>query len=239
MVNKKIALILALALSSPLMAQAEDLRVPNQDQSMRASLGEIRDQTNLHKMVDETAAVYAAIAKGSQREVPASVLKNTRCIAVLPGVMTGALIVGGTHGTGLVSCKDSDSKWSQPAPIAINQGSIGLQAGAKSADLALFFQSKESVQALKRGDFTLGTDISAVAGKYDTSADTSGAGVVVYSRTEGVFAGASINGSKISKDQSELASYYGKKVEYAALLEGRESPDISGYAQKLTNLFPR
>jgi lipid-binding SYLF domain-containing protein len=151
--------------------------------------------------------------------------------------MTGALFIGGTHGEGLASCRDSNDAWSQPAAISLNQGSIGLQAGAKSADLVLFFQDKGAVQALKRGNFALGTDVSAVAGNYDSSVDTSRAGVVVYTRTEGVFAGASVNGSKIGNDQKDLAGYYGKDVDYTALLEGRESPDSSGYTKKLTKLF--
>ena len=191
--NKKIALIVALAICCPLLGHAEDRLAQNQDTAARARMGEIKDQPRFHRMVDEASEVYGAIAKGPHGEVPASVLKNARCIAVLPNVITGALVVGGTHGEGLASCKDSDNRWSQPAPISLNQGSIGLQAGAKSADLVLYFQNNDAVQALKRGNFALGADISAVAGNFDSSVDTSKAGVVVYTRTEGLFAGASVN----------------------------------------------
>lgn len=236
--NGKLTVILALALCCPIAVRAEDQRAQNQDQSIRARMGEIKDQAGFHKMVDQATEVYSSIAKGSHGTVPASVLTNARCIAVLPNVITGALVVGGTHGEGFASCKDGGDKWSQLAPISLNQGSIGLQAGAKSADLVLFFQSKDAVQALKRGEFALGTDVSAVAGTYDSSIDTSKAGVVVYTRAEGLFAGASVNGSKIGKDDDELANYYGKKVDYTAMLEGKDSPDSAGYADKLTKLFP-
>lgn len=189
-------------------------------------------------MIDETSNAYSAIAKGEQREVPSSVLKNARCIAVLPNVITGAFVVGGTHGEGLASCKDSNNGWSKPAPISITQGSLGLQAGVKSADLVLFFQSQDAVRALKRGSFTFGADVSAVAGTYDSNIDTSNAGVVVFTRAAGLFAGASVNGSKVGKDEDQIANYYGKKMDFAALLESQESTDSSAYTQNLTRLFP-
>lgn len=97
---------------------------------------------------------------GSNGKVPESVLKHAKCIAILPNVITGAFVIGGTHGEGLASCKNTNDSWSQPVPITLNQGSIGLQAGAKSADIVLFFQSKDAVTALKRGNITLGADVS-------------------------------------------------------------------------------
>jgi len=234
--NKKIALILAFALTIPVVAGAEDKVAQNQQ--MRASMGVVTDRAGFQKMVDSSSEVYRSIASGPRGEVPSAILNNARCIGVLPGVGTGALIIGGTHGKGLVSCKNANKEWSQPAPIALNQGSIGLQAGAKSADLVLFFQTLEAEKALKRGEFTLGADVSAVAGQYDSKVDTSNAGVVVYSRAEGAYAGASVNSSKISKNQTDLESYYGKGVDFAALLEGRHASDRAFDSTTLTKLFP-
>lgn len=236
--NKKIALLLALTVSSPFAGHADDRHALNQDPAVRARMADVKESSSFQARVDEASEVYDAIVKGSHGKVPESVLKNSRCIAIIPDVVTGALLVGGSHGEGFASCKNVNDVWSHPAPISLNQGSIGLQAGAKSADLVMFFQSKDAVSALKRGNFTLGSDISAVAGSYESNVDTSNAGVVVYSRTEGVFAGASVNGSKIGKDEDDLQRYYDKKVNYTALLEGTESPDTSGYSQKLIKLFP-
>lgn len=235
---KRIVLTLAVALSCPFIAQAETVGMQKQKQTLKKQKEEIKDQARLHRMIDEAAVVYSAVAKGPHGEVPMNVLKNARCVAILPNVLTGALVIGGTKGEGLASCVDVNNAWSQPAPISLTQGSIGLQAGAKSTDLVLFFQSKEAVNALKRGNFKLGTDISAVAGNFDSKVDTASAGVVVYTRTEGLFAGASINGSAVSNDADDLASYYGQKVSYTDLLEGRAMPDSSGYSTKLTKLLP-
>lgn len=216
----KTALFFTLTLCLPLIGNAEDSKV------------------NLHKMVDKTSEVYTAIVKGPHGRVPAHVLANAKCIAVLPSVLTGALLVGGTHGEGLASCKTGKNSWSQPVAVSLNQASIGLQAGAKSTDLVLFFETEESAIALKSGEFTLGTDISAVAGKYDTAIDTSGAGVVIYSRTEGIFAGMSMNGGKLKENKKNLESYYGKKVTHINILEGKEVIEENKYTQKLTELLP-
>jgi SH3 domain-containing YSC84-like protein 1 len=236
--NKIIAFMLTILLIMPVAAQAEDRYAYTQEQSARARMQDTKDRAPYHIMVDDASELYAAITKGPHGEVPDSVLKNARCIAVLPEVLTGAFVIGGTHGSGLVSCKDNQNKWSHPAAITLSQGSVGLQAGAKSVDLVLFFQSKEAEQALKRGDFKLGADVSAVAGVYDSKANLPNAGVIVYTRSRGLYAGAAVNGSKIGKNQDELTSYYGRKVDYLAILEGRELPDTANYGQKLTQLFP-
>jgi len=208
------------------------------DPDMRARMNENKETVSFNKMIDDSAEVYRTITAGEHGRIHTSVTENARCIAVLPSVLTGALIVGGTHGNGIASCKNSIGAWSHPAAISLNQGSLGLQAGAKSTDLVLFFQSQDAESALKRGNFMLGTDVSAVAGKFDTNLDPSNAGVIVYSRTEGVFAGVSVNGSRIGQDEDGLAKYYDKKVDYLALLEGDESPDTTGYTKKFTSLLP-
>ena len=209
------------------------------DESARASLGETRDQVRFRSLVNEASEAYESIVKGPQSEVPRKILTGALCIGVIPNLMTGAFVVGGTHGEGLVSCKDKNGEWSQPATISLNQGSVGLQAGAKIADMVLFFRTTDAVEALKKGNFTLGTDVSAVAGSYDANISSSDAGVIVYSRSDGLFAGVSVNGSKVGKEQDMLERYYGERIDYSALLEGRQNTGSRGYTVNLTKLFPR
>ena len=218
------------------MYASADTRIA--EESARGRMKETEVNSNFVKMVNQASEVYSTIAKGSHGEVPMSVKAGARCIAVLPNVMTGALVIGGTHGEGLVSCKDAAGAWSQPIPISLNQGSIGLQAGAKSTDLVLYIESKKAEQALKDGSFAIGADVSAVAGKYDAALDVSTAGVVVYSRTNGVFAGASVSGSNIRKDEDQVRNFYGRDVNSNATLNNTEAPDSTLYSKKLTDLFP-
>jgi lipid-binding SYLF domain-containing protein len=238
--NGTIITILMLGIAFNGYAEIKSVTAENEGDLIRARATlSAENETNFHNLVDRTATIYSSITNNSTGRVPASVLNNAKCIAVLPAVTTGALIIGVTRGTGLASCKDSNNNWSQPTAVSLRQGSIGIQAGAKSADIVLYFLTADAVSALKKGEMEIGGEISAVAGNYDTGLDTSNAGVVVYSHTEGVFAGASLNSGRLGKAQEDLDSYYGKKVDHLALLEGNESPDSSGYTSKLTDLFPK
>lgn len=236
--NRKLILLCAILMASPFIGIAEVLSEKKHDETMRARMDDIRIQTSFKKMVDEASEVYGNIVKGAHGKVPASVLANARCIAVLPNVITGAALIGGTHGSGLASCKNDKEEWSLPAPISLNQASFGLQFGAKSTDLVLYFGTKQAVEALKGGDFAIGKDVSAVAGKFDTSIEPSEVGILAYSRTDGLFAGVALKGGKLGSDNDELETFYGKDVKYSKLLEGQVVPDSSGYSKKLTKLFP-
>lgn len=238
--NKKLAHLALMAMFLPLTV-SQAIAQPSQpfNDSARARMGDSKINTPFRSIIEDSATAYSAIVKGQQGEVPANVLQNARCIAVFPGLVTGAFVVGGTYGDGLASCKTSAGRWSHPAAITLRKGSVGLQAGAKSADVVLFFQTEKAEQALKRGDFTLGTDISAVAGQFDGEFKPTDAAVVAYSHSSGLFAGVSINGSTIGKNQSELTEYYGREIDYTRLLDGGEISDKEQYAQKLTDLFPK
>lgn len=232
----RIALMSVLVACSPMMANADDKRTQEQDAATRARMADVSATTSFNTLVDQSIEVYSAISKGSQGEVPAKIRNDAKCIAVIPNVVTGALVVGGTHGDGLVSCRTA-SGWSQPSAVSLNQGSLGLQAGAKSADLVMYFENQASVDALKRGKFTLGADVSAVAGNYDSSLVTPASGVVVYTRSSGAFAGAAVNGSQVALNDADNQAFYGKAINHAELLDGKITPDTSNYATKLTRLF--
>jgi lipid-binding SYLF domain-containing protein len=237
--NVKLISVLILGITFNLQAEVKSDTSQKDSEAVRARATlNAENKNDFHKLVDNSATIYSSITNNSTGKVPVSVLNNAKCIAILPAVTTGALIVGITRGKGLASCKNDNESWSQPTAVSFNQGSIGIQAGAKSADIVLYFLTDKAVKDLKKGEIELGGDISVVAGKYNAEVDTSNAGVVVYSHAEGVFAGASLSGGSLGKDQNDLDSYYGKKVNHLALLEGNESPDNSGYASKLTDLFP-
>jgi lipid-binding SYLF domain-containing protein len=234
----KLTLMIAIILNSPFILKAEETSVLNQNSSTRARLTNIKQDHLFHKQIDEAIYVYESITNNSEAKIPSKVLRDTKCIVIIPDVMTGAFIIGGTHGEGVASCKNSEETWSHPTPISLSKGSIGLQAGAKSADMILFFISNKAVSALKKGRFSIGTDVSAIAGNFEAELDTSTAGVVVYTQTEGIFVGASMSGSQMNVNKNEFENYYGSKVNYQDILNGKIFPDETGYTDKLTKLFP-
>jgi lipid-binding SYLF domain-containing protein len=133
--------------------------------------------------------------------------------------MTGAIVIGGTHGTGVATCKENGN-WSAPAFVKMNSLSFGAQLGGKSSDVVLFILNTKAKTALKRGRLSLGADASVVAGTFDKSFDTSTHGAVAYNRAEGAFAGASLSGGTLASDDEDTEAFYGKEVDYISLLEG-------------------
>ncbi|MBN8550651.1 MAG: lipid-binding SYLF domain-containing protein [Deltaproteobacteria bacterium] len=203
---------------------APDSRVARgmETNEQRAMLGD-KNARDENELLNNSNEAYRALTKGAQ-PVPTSITSRAQCIAVFPNAITAAAIVGGSHGSGIASCK-SDGAWSQPAFVDLNAVSFGAQLGAKATDLVFYFTSPQTVAALKQGKFEIGADASVVAGSFDRSFDSSKAGVIAYQRSSGAFIGASLMGGKISSDDSSNRAYYGRSVQAAEILENRITSD--------------
>src|SRR5215467_354310 len=99
------------------------------------------------KQISAAADVMQSMT--SSHQIPSSLLDQAQCIAVIPRLTKGGLIVGGEHGSGVVSCR-SASGWTAPAFITMTGGSVGLQAGAEHQDIVLLMNS-QGQQELKSG----------------------------------------------------------------------------------------
>jgi lipid-binding SYLF domain-containing protein len=211
---------------------------PNAD--ARASMKDdmTGDLIDAKATLQKAADLYTAIVKGTQGQVPESVLTKAQCIAVIPEVMTGAMIVGGSHGVGIASCKENNT-WTPPAFLKLNSLSFGAQIGGKTSDLVLFMISEKTKEALKKGKFELGSDMGVTAGTFDRNLDTSKSGVIAYTRTKGAFAGASLSGGSITGDDDNTAAFYGTDVKFASLLGGNTRTEPNALADRFTELLPK
>ncbi len=145
--------------------------------------------------------------------IPRSLLENAYGVAIIPRVIKGSFVIGARHGRGLLCVRDANGVWHAPVFISLTGGNIGWQIGLQSSDIVLVFKTHKSVQGLLAGKLTLGVDAAAAAGPVgrQASAATDGslqAEVYSYSRSRGLFAGVSIDGSVISVDQLATGSYY-------------------------------
>lgn len=148
-----------------------------------------------------------------EQTIPELVLKNASAIAVFPGVLKGAFVLGGRYGNGVMSVKMKDGNWSYPGFISISGGSIGWQWGVESVDLVLVFKTAKSVDSLINGQITLGatTEVSAgPVGRHAEAATNSqiNAEIYSYARSKGLFLGASLEGSSIDIDQNANRTFY-------------------------------
>ena len=177
------------------------------------------------KKLTDATAVYHELITASDRGVPKALLENCKCVVVLPGVLKAAVGYGVRHGSGVMSCRTANG-WSAPAFVNITGGSFGLQLGAESTDLVLFFMNDRGARSLVNGSrLTLGGKASVAAGPFGRSgeADTNlelKSEIYSYARSKGLFAGVSIEGAHLGPNSADIAHYYGRGVTYKQLLFG-------------------
>jgi lipid-binding SYLF domain-containing protein len=159
--------------------------------------------------------VLQEIMDAGDRSVPRSIMQKAQAIAIFPSLLKGGFIVGGQHGRGVLSAKDPKTgTWSSPAFLTITGGSLGAQIGAQAVDLLLVVQNRRGLEQLVSNQFKIGADASVAAGPVgrDASAATDiqmRAQILSYSRTRGLFAGVTLNGSTIRQDRDANDRFYG------------------------------
>ncbi|MDB5023062.1 MAG: hypothetical protein JWP78_817 [Mucilaginibacter sp.] len=152
-----------------------------------------------------------------KESIPHDLISRCEGVVIIPKLINAGLGIGGKRGKGIATVKTDDGKWSDPVFVTLTGGSIGPQIGVQSVDLVLVFRHKGVLAKVKNGDFTIGGDASAAAGPVGrtTSANTDyklEAEVYSYSRSRGLFAGISINGSSLSIDKEANHAYYGNDM---------------------------
>ncbi len=175
----------------------------------------------------ETALqVLRQVQSTPDSNIPASLLSRAHAIAVIPAVVKVGLMIGGRRGKGLISVRQADGTWSNPAFISITGGSFGFQAGVQSADIILVFRTPRGIDNLVAGKFTLGADASVAAGPVGRQGSAATdiklrAEILSYARTRGLFAGVALDGSVLGIDYDAIERVYGRGTSPRALFEGR------------------
>jgi lipid-binding SYLF domain-containing protein len=197
------------------------------------------DREASNERLERAGKVMTEIMAAPDNGIPEEVLAHARCIAVVPHMLKGGLVFGAENGRGVATCRIPDSDhpgqfkgWSAPAFFAISGGSWGLQIGVEGIDLVMVIQNDRGMQQLLSSKFELGGDISAAAGPVGrhASADTNwklDTEILTYSRAKGIFAGLTLNGAAIRRDDSSMNALYGHEVTNHAVLTGQVTPPSS------------
>jgi lipid-binding SYLF domain-containing protein len=183
--------------------------------------------TNAGKVLHE---IMAAPDSG----IPEEVLEHARCVAVVPNMVKGGFIFGGRHGRGVATCRTADG-WSAPAFFSVAGGSWGLQIGLEGVDLVMIIQNEKGMQQLLASKFQIGADASAAAGPVGrhASANTNWkmeTEILTYSRARGVFAGLTLNGASIKRDDDSMKAIYGRNVTTRNVLLGKVAAPKSAHS---------
>jgi lipid-binding SYLF domain-containing protein len=176
------------------------------------------------KRLRNSAATFHEIMAAPDRAIPRYLLERAQCIVIVPGMKKAAFLVGGEYGRGFASCRTPGS-WSAPAPVRLTGGSFGVQLGADSADIVLMLMNRRGLEHLLSDKFSIGADLAGAAGPVgrDVNADTDillKAEILSWSRSRGVFAGASLNGTVVEADRAETLRLYGRPWSNRDIIEG-------------------
>ena len=187
----------------------------------------------------DAAKTFTEIMNVKDKAIPKELLDTAEAIAVFPGVIKAAFVVGGRGGQGVISRRVKGG-WSAPGFFNLGGGSFGPQIGAQRTDYVLLIMNESGLNGLLKDKFELGGEASISAGPVGREAAAStnprmDAGILSYSRSKGVFIGAALKGAVISPDNDLNEAVYGKKAD--EVLKGQAL--TFGQMPASVRIFPR
>lgn len=183
---------------------------------------------------------------GIPENIPQDLLDKAECIGVIPSVIKGAFIVGGSYGRGAFLCRsgeDFSGPWGPPAMYRLEGGSIGLQIGGQATDFVILVMNRNGVKSLLKSKSRLGADASVAAGPKGRTAEAATdlymrAEMLTYSRSRGLFAGLSLEGSSLRQDKDSNEVIYGRPLSAKRILREGKVP-VPKDAQELVSFLNR
>ncbi len=176
--------------------------------------------------LDDAAKDLNQLLGAPDNGIPDSVFTKAKCVAVVPSMIKGGFIFGAEHGRGVASCRLPNGGWSAPAFFTMTGGSWGAQIGAEGVDVVMLIMNDNGMNQLLSAKFKVGGAASASAGPVgrDAAATTSwkmDSEILTYSRSRGLFAGATLNGTAIHSDDNAMMGYYGHNPGFRPVLTGK------------------
>jgi lipid-binding SYLF domain-containing protein len=164
----------------------------------------------------DAATVFNEIMGAADNAIPKELIDKAQAIAVFPGVLKAAFIVGGREGKGVIS-RRTEAGWTAPAFFNLGGGSFGAQIGANKTDYVLLIMNDKGLNGLLGDKFEIGGEVGVAAGPVgrEASAATDAqlkAEILTYSRSKGLFAGVALKGTAITPDNNLNEAFYGMKA---------------------------
>lgn len=174
--------------------------------------------------------------------LPKDLLNKAECVLVMPSVKKFAIGIGGSYGKGVLVCrsgKNFTGGWGAPAMYRLEGASVGLQLGGNATDFLLLVMNPKGVNSLLSSKVKLGADAAVAAGPKGREAMAATdaymrAEILTYSRSRGLFAGVSLEGSTLRQDNGANEKVYGRKVTAREIVQGK-----GGGGQRITGVLQK
>jgi SH3 domain-containing YSC84-like protein 1 len=156
--------------------------------------------------------------------IPDELMEKAVCVGIVPSQLKFALGIGGTYGRGMLVCRrGGNGAWGAPSMITVGGGSFGFQIGGKSTDIVFVVMNPDGARKLVQDSVKLGAEASVAAGPVGRSAQGATdaqlhAEILSYSRSQGLFAGLSLDGSVLKQDEDDNQKLYGRRVSAKQIL---------------------
>jgi len=185
---------------------------------------------NEQKRLEECGVVMQEVLNVPDN-IPQELLEKAECVIVIPSVKKLAFGVGASYGRGAMVCRQGEhfrGPWGAPAMYALEGGSVGFQIGGEATDLILLVMNDRGMDSILSSKVKLGADASVAGGPKgrDASADTDAwmrAEILSYSRSRGLFAGVSLEGSTLRPDDDASADVYGHAIKAKDIVRGKKT----------------
>ena len=191
-------------------------------------LGAFPVYADMQDDVDQAATIIERFQAVPEKAIPQAVLKDARGLAIMTVIKAG-FGISGRGGKGVVVARLRNG-WSGPSAIGTGGAGFGLQIGAEVTEFVMILNTDAAVKAFSQDvNVTLGGGIGAAAGPLGRHAEvgiTPVAAIYTYSRSQGLFAGISLEGTVIGTRNDANAEYYGRSVTPEEILSGKVAPPL-------------
>src|ERR1700744_664102 len=178
----------------------------------------------MDERLSSAADVIQQIMATPDKGIPSSILAGATCVVVIPSYKKGAFIVGAQYGQGVATCR-TPRGWSAPVFVKLSGGSFGWQIGGQATDLVLIAMNQKGLQDMLKNKFKIGADAAASAGPVGRNAQAGtdwklNAEFLTYSRSKGLFAGISLDGTVLDDNNDDMKAQYGSDLPFSQVLSG-------------------
>ena len=204
-----------------------------------STLAVSRVHADMQDDVDRAVSIIERFSEIPETAIPLAVMRDAKAVAILTVTKAG-FVLSGRGGTGVVIAR-TEKGWSGPSAIGTGGLGLGFQAGVQVSEYVIILNTQEAVNSFAKGNnVTLGGNLSAAIGPIGRSAEAAvapQAALYTYSRSQGIFAGVSLEGTVIATRYQQNEEYYGKPAFPSDIFSGDIKPP-SG-AQKLLDVLSK
>lgn len=176
------------------------------------------DYTKAQETVLKGEFILKKFISQPNNEIFLESLKKSKAVLLIPQMLKGGFVVGGSGGSGVLLARNDDGSWSYPVFYTLGAVSIGLQIGAESSEIMMLVMTEKGKDSLLSDSVKLGADATIAAGPIGKGVKAATADILSYANSKGAFGGVSVEGAVVKVKTGWNQSYYKSAVSPADIL---------------------